>query len=154
MSALTRQASWSTAFTEPLARHTPDSARPVVLAIIKTIHTAIFAAVATQIVMIVWDGIRQRPGRRTAIALGVALGESAVYASNNQVCPLTPVAEELGAADGGVADLFLPDWASRRIPLVSGSALILGILLFARAKLNVTIDRPIHTPAESLDMIG
>ena len=129
MTAPTRQASWSTAFTEPLARRAPESARSIVLAIIKSIHTAIFVGVAVQIAVVVWDGIRQRPGRRTAVALAVALGESAVYASNNQVCPLTPMAEALGAEDGSVTDIFLPDSLSRRIPLVGGAAVIFGLAL-------------------------
>jgi hypothetical protein len=123
----TREASWSTAITVPLAVRTPPAARPAILALIKAIHTAIFAAVAAQIMMVLWDGIRQRPGRRTAVALAVALGESAVYASNNQVCPLTPLAEELGARDGSVTDIFLPERISRRIPLVGGASLALGL---------------------------
>jgi len=127
MTSSTRTASWSMAFTAPMARHTPRQARPAVLAAIKAIHTAIFVSVAAQIVVIVWDGLRQRPGRRTALAVAIALGESAVYASNNQVCPLTPLAEELGAADGSVTDIFLPKVVSSRIPLVGGSAVVLGL---------------------------
>jgi len=124
---LQRRAAWSGAITAPLARHTPPPARPAMLAAIKAIHTAIFFAVAVQIAAVLWDGLRQRPGRRTGLALAIALGESAVYASNNQVCPLTPLAEELGAAKGSVADIFLPDRVSRRIPLIGGSALVLGL---------------------------
>ncbi len=105
---------------------------------IKGVHTAIFASVGAAIAVLVWEGLRGRAGRRSIGALAVTLGETAIYLSNNQVCPLTPVAEELGAANGSVADIFLPDWASRRIPLASGSALVLGLVLFARAKLIVT----------------
>jgi len=133
MGQLARRAKWSGAITAPLARFTPPAARPVVLAAIRAIHTAIFFAVAAQIALIVWDGLRQRPGRRTALAFGIALGESAIYASNNQVCPLTPLAEELGAARGSVADIFLPDAVSVRIPLVGGGALALGLALNAWA---------------------
>ena len=92
-----RAAGWSGAMTAFLAQRTPGGARPAVLAAVKAIHTAIFAAVAVQIGVVVWDGLRQRPGLRTAAALAIVLGESAVYASNNQVCPLTPLAEALGA---------------------------------------------------------
>jgi hypothetical protein len=127
MTAPSRTASWSMAFTRPVARRTPEAVRPAVLAVIKAIHTAIFVSVAAQIVVIVWDGLRQRPRRRTALALAIALGESAVYASNNQVCPLTPLAEDLGAADGSVTDIFLPRVVSSRIPLVGGSAVVLGL---------------------------
>ena len=112
--------------------------RPAALLAIKGIHTAIFVSVGMALAVFVAEGLRGRAGRRAVGALTIVLGETAVYVSNNQVCPLTPVAEELGAANGGVADLFLPDWASRRIPQVSGSALLLGIALFARARINVT----------------
>jgi hypothetical protein len=136
MDRLARRARWSGAITAPIARHTPIAARPAVLAAIKATHTAIFFGVAAQIALIVWDGLRQRPGRRTALAFAIALGESAVYASNNQVCPLTPLAEELGAAKGSVADIFLPDAVSARIPLVGGSALAIGLALNAWAWLH------------------
>lgn len=138
-----RRPAWSGPLTSRLARATPVQQRPAALIAIKGIHTAIFASVGMALAVFVAEGLRGRAGRRATGALAIVLGETAVYVSNNQVCPLTPVAEELGAANGGVADLFLPDWASRRIPLVSGSALLLGIALFARARINVTL-RPPH----------
>jgi hypothetical protein len=127
---------WSGALTERWVRVIPVGGRAAALTTIKVIHTLIFASVAAAIALFVWDGVRQRPGRRSALAVGVALGETAVYVSNNQVCPLTPLAEELGAERGSVADIFLPDWFSRRIPLFGGSALIVGIVLHVRAALR------------------
>ncbi len=59
--------------------------------------------------------------------------KSAVYASNNQVCPLTPLAEELGASSGQVADIFLPSWFSRRIPILSVGILLVGLAFNTRA---------------------
>ena len=85
---------------------------------------------------VLWDGIRQRPGRRGAAAVGVAVVEAAVYVSINQVYPLTPLAEELGAERGSVADMFLPDWPSRHIPIVSVTALLIGLALNMRVMLN------------------
>lgn len=125
---------WSAALTTPLAKRVPGRARPATLAIIKAAHTAIFFSMGGLILLFAWDGARQRPRRRTAIAAGVALVETAVYASNNLVCPLTSLAEELGATSGSVTDIFLPDWLSRRIPLFSGSVLILGLVLNLRAR--------------------
>ncbi len=127
---------WSGALTEPLARLVPGAWRPAALEAIKGIHTAAFFSIGAAIVLFAWDGLRGRPRRRTAVALTVALAESAIYASNNQVCPLTPLAEELGAGSGSVVDIFLPDWISRRIPLFGGSALLLGVALNARALLG------------------
>ena len=97
------------------------------------VHTAVFLSVAGSIILFAWDGARQRPGRRKVIAAGVGLIEAAVYASNNQVCPLTPLAEELGASSGTVTDIFLPDQFARRIPLISSIVLVLGLALNARA---------------------
>jgi hypothetical protein len=124
---------WSGPLTTFLAERIPVPARPTALTVIKGIHTVIFASVAACIVIFLADGVLGRPGRRGMTAMAIALAESAIYASNNQVCPLTPLAEELGAERGSVADIFLPDWASRRIPLVGGSALLLALVLNLRA---------------------
>jgi hypothetical protein len=129
-----RRPAWSGPLTSGLAAAIPPERRSLALRAIKAIHTLIFASVGAAIAIFVWEGLNGRAGSRAVGALSVALAETAVYVSNNQVCPLTPVAEELGAERGSVADIFLPDWASRRIPLVSGSAVILGVALFARAR--------------------
>lgn len=128
-----REPVWSEALTAPIAERIPARLRPPTLAWIKAVHTAAFFSIAGLIVLFAWDGDRGRPRRRTAIAAGIALAETAVYGSNNLVCPLTPLAEELGAQSGSVTDILLPDWLSRRIPLFSSCLLVLGCVLNARA---------------------
>ena len=128
--------------TTPLAARIPVRWRLGAVRAIKAIHTVIFVSMAGLIVLLAWDGLRGRPRRRTAIAAGLALTETAVFASNNLVCPLTPLAEELGASSGSVTDIYLPDWLSRRIPLVSGTVLVLGLILNGRAVLR---DRRVST---------
>jgi len=49
-----------------------------------------------------------RPAPRTVVAGGVVLAESAIFVSNNQVCPLTPLAEQVGAKSGSVATSSCP----------------------------------------------
>jgi hypothetical protein len=129
----TRTPIWSQYITEPVARHAPAGWRPALLTAIRAAHTLIFVSVGAAIALFAWDGARGRTGRRPVAALGLALAESAVYISNNQVCPLTPLAEELGAERGAVADMFLPGWLARRIPIVASSALVLGLALNLRA---------------------
>jgi hypothetical protein len=107
------------------------------LAGIKAIHTAIFLSIAAAVLLSLWDGLRGRPNRRTAIAGGIVLAESVVYVSNNQVCPLTPLAEALGADRGSVVDIFLPQWAAARIPLVAGSAAVAAAFLNTRAAMRL-----------------
>jgi hypothetical protein len=111
----------------------PVERRRQALSTIKAIHTAIFFSISGAVLLTVWDGLRGRPRRRTALAGGVVLAESVLFASNNQVCPLTPLAEELGADRGSVVDIFLPDWAARRIPAVAGTAALLALVLNLRA---------------------
>jgi hypothetical protein len=128
-----RQPTWSGGVTRPLARVIPGCWRNQALVAIKGLHTAIFVSVFAAVVLTLWDGLRGSPGKRTAIAGGMVLAESALYVSNNQICPLTPLAEELGAERGSVVDMFLPAAVARRIPLVAGSAAVLSLALNLRA---------------------
>ncbi len=128
-----RQPVWSGLITHGLAaRVSPDRRQPTLRAI-KAIHTAIFVSIAGLVAAVAWDGARRDPRGRTAAAAAIAIAESVVYASNNRVCPLTTLAEELGAEDGSVTDLFLPDAVSRLIPAVAGTALVVGLALNLRA---------------------
>lgn len=134
--ATARQPTWSGYLTRPMARWIPGSWRTGALTAIKAAHTVIFLSISAAVILTLWDGVRGMPGRRTAVAGGVVLAESALYVSNNQVCPLTPLAEQIGAARGSVVDLFLPAAVARRIPLVAGSAAALAVLLNLRAVLQ------------------
>ena len=118
---------WSQLVTAPLAARISAGKRATVLVGIKAFHTAAFFSIGALVALFVWDGIRQRPSRRTGIAAVVALAETLVYLSNNQVCPLTPLAEQFGAESGSVVDIFLPRWISQRIPPISGSVLVVGL---------------------------
>jgi hypothetical protein len=131
-----RQPAWSGSITSPLARLIPADRHAEALSTIKAFHTAIFASIAGAIVLALWDGAQGQPQRRTAIAGAMVVAETAAYLSNNQVCPLTPLAEELGAARGSVVDMFLPAWAARRIPLVAGTTAFLALALNLRASLR------------------
>lgn len=133
MAADAREPVWSQHLTDPLARVIPAARRPVAVVAIKTVHTIAFVLIAAMIVLVAWDGLRGRATRRTVAATGVAFAESAVFASNNRVCPLTPLAEELGASSGSVTDIFLPDWLSRRIPVLFGGLLVIGVGLHLAA---------------------
>ena len=104
-----------------------------VLAAIKSIHTVAFGAIASSILLVLIDGFRGRPTRRTSAALAVALGECAVFAANGFVCPLTPMAERYGARRGSVSDIFLPDVVARNLTWSSSIILAIGIALNVRA---------------------
>jgi hypothetical protein len=124
-----RHPTWSGALTRPLAAVIPVEHRRTATRAIKAIHTAAFAIISTAILVFAWDGLLGRWSRRARLAATIAIAESVVYASNDQVCPLTPLAEALGAESGTVTDLYLPRWASDRVPLIGGSTLLVGMAL-------------------------
>lgn len=136
MTMTSRPPAWSGSLTTHLAARIQPSGRPAVLTAIRAVHTAIFASIAGAVALALFDGIRGRPSRRTAVAGGVVLAESALFLSNNQVCPLTPLAEQLGADRGTVVDLYLPPWAARRIPVVAGTLAVMALVLNVRAWMN------------------
>ena len=133
MTTAARQPVWSAALTRPIAAGVPERWHPAAWITIKAIHTVAFLSIASLVGIVAWDGLHQRPRRRTVVGAAVALGEAVVYVSNNPVCPLSPLAEALGARSGTVTDMFLPGWVSKRVPVVSGLTLVAGLLLNLRA---------------------
>jgi hypothetical protein len=128
MDDVRRRPLWSDVLTQPIARRVPERHRPTAVRAIRSVHTAAFALIAGCILVFTWDAIRGRGGKRSQVAAGIAITETVIYGSNNQVCPLTPLAEELGAESGTVTDIYLPRAVSVRIPLLGGSALALGLV--------------------------
>ncbi len=112
------------------ARRAPPRAfgRRSALGAIKLVHSAIFLVNSAAILHIFVAGLRNRPSRWTKPALTVALAESAVFVVNHGRCPLTQVAEALGAESGRVSDIFLPRWCADRIPQLCTPPLLIGVL--------------------------
>jgi hypothetical protein len=106
--------------------------RQVALAAIKAIHTVAFVVIAASGLLVLFDGLVGRPRQRTGVAAGIALTECAIYAGNGFVCPLTPLAERLGARKGSVSDIFLPDWFAQRLPIIGSTVLLTGLALNVR----------------------
>lgn len=95
---------------------------------VKLVHSAIFLSVAASILHVFHAGITGRGSRWTGFSLALALGESLVFAANRFRCPLTGLAENLGAESGQVTDIFLPRWLADRIPWIFTPPLIVGTL--------------------------
>lgn len=110
------------------ARPIPATARRAALAGVKAFHTAAFVVISGAIGVIVVDGLRGQPTARTGAAAGIALTECAVFAANGFVCPLTPLAERLGADRGSVSDIFLPDWLARNLTWIATPILVMGLV--------------------------
>ena len=78
---------------------------------------------------------RPRRGAAAGIPPHGAHGDcpEAAIGDDNHVCPLTPLAEDLGAARGSVVDIFLLAWVASLISIVAGSAALLALILNLRA---------------------
>jgi hypothetical protein len=99
---------------------------------VKTVHTAAFFSIASSLCYFTYTGLVRRSDRRAAIAAAVVTGEALVYAANGFRCPLTDVAQRLGAANPSVADIYLPRWVAAHIPHVTAPMYAAGLALHAR----------------------
>ncbi|MDH4116165.1 MAG: hypothetical protein OEX04_00815 [Acidimicrobiia bacterium] len=112
--------------------------RRIALPLIKLIHSAIFFVVEACVMIVLWDGIRRKRTRRTALAAGVVTTEIAVFLSNGARCPLTAVARNLGADSGSVTDIYLPKNLAHALPVIHAPLVAWALWLhrdaFRRAK--------------------
>jgi hypothetical protein len=105
--------------------------RPAAIVAIKAVHSLIFLVNSISVILVFWAGLSGRWSRWTSPALAAALIESGVFVANHGRCPLTGLAEDLGAESGRVSDIFLPRWLADRIPLIFGPPLTIGLVLLA-----------------------
>ena len=105
----------------------------LVLAGIKTIHSAIFATELTCIGWLMATGAIGRRDLTVALAAGVMAVQATVFVASHGTCPLTPLAERYGAKRGSVSDIFLPDVLARTLPVWSSALLATAAALHIRS---------------------
>lgn len=110
-------------------RRTPAAA----LSGLRAVHTAIWFSVEGCVVYLLVAGARGKTGRRSAQAATVVGLETAVFLANGAHCPLTSLAERLGAERAGVTDIFLPGWLARNLPALHVPVLLAAAGLHYRA---------------------
>ena len=106
--------------------------RAAALFAVKAFHSLAFWVIQTAIVYLIYKGVRRETDLCSAIATSIAAGETLIYAGNGFRCPLTGLAERLGAKRGSVTDIYLPGWLARNIANIYGPMFALGLLLHAR----------------------
>lgn len=99
----------------------------VEIALIKGLHTLLFLLISASILYVFWAGLSGRGLRRARPAAAIALLECAIVVANRGRCPLTDLAEHLGADSGRVSDIFLPRWFADRIPYIFTPPLVIGL---------------------------
>jgi hypothetical protein len=96
---------------------------------VKLVHTVIFWVLSACVAYALFSGVVGRINTWTWIAVGLVLVESIVLAAYGWTCPLTILAERLGATRGSVTDIFLPRWLADRIFPICGGTFALALLL-------------------------
>lgn len=114
----------------------PYGSSAAALLAVRTAHTLVFLGELAAIGWLVVSGALGRRDRSVAIAAGAVAAEAAVFVANQGVCPLTPLAERLGARSGSVSDIFLPDRVAHTIPIWSTGLVVLGLGLHLRAAIS------------------
>lgn len=109
-----------------------DSLRRAALITIKVVHSLAYFALEFCVGYVIYAGLTQRQDRKTALAATAIAAESLIFFGNGRRCPLTGLAEELGAAHGSVTDIYLPRWLASRIFTIHVPLVILAACLHAR----------------------
>lgn len=94
---------------------------------IKLVHSVIFWILSACVLLIVEGAVAGRATAWTWLAVGLVAAESIVLAAFRWTCPLTVLAERLGAERGSVTDIFLPKWAADRIFPVCGTTFVMAL---------------------------
>lgn len=113
------------------------------LVAIRVVHSLVFFAEEASVGYLLYASLAKRQGRAAAIAAGAIAAESAIYFANGQHCPLSGLAEDLGADHVSVTDIYLPRWIAMRIftynaPLVAVAALLHVRVFLARRAARTT----------------
>ena len=105
--------------------------RKSTLALIRTIHTAIYVVMASSTLSLVYAGMTGATGWWLLAALALLSIETVVFVGNGFRCPLTRLAVEYGAEKGYAFDTFLPERVTRHTFRVFGALMVMGLLLLA-----------------------
>lgn len=96
---------------------------------IKLVHTLIFVILSGCVLLVLYSGLVGSITSWTWAAVVLILLEGVTLVAFGWKCPLTLVAERLGAHDGAVVDIFLPKWLADRIFPICGTTFLVGCVL-------------------------
>lgn len=102
------------------------------LVAVKVIHTLAWFSIESCMAYLLYAGFAKRTDERAAAAALVVGGETLIFVANGLRCPLTDVAESLGAEDGSVTDIFLPRGLAHALPAIHVPLILLTVFLHRR----------------------
>jgi hypothetical protein len=114
------------------SQEAPAAGSDAALRAVKAIHTLAWFSIEACMIYVLYAGFARRSDRRASLAAAVVAAESLTFAGNGFRCPLTQVAERLGAERGSVTDIYLPRWFARNLPAIHVPLIGLAVFLHAR----------------------
>lgn len=99
------------------------------LAVIKTIHTAIYVIMVVSIFYILYAGLTRTFNTWLYIALTLLTIESMVFVGSGLRCPMTNLAKKYGDSKGYVGDMFFPEKYTKYTFRLFGALFGLGLLI-------------------------
>ncbi len=106
--------------------------RRAALVSVKAVHSLIYFSIEFCMGYLIYTGLKGQEDRRTAITAGVVAGETLIFLGNRCRCPLTGLAEELGAGSGSVTDIYLPKFLATNLPWIHVPLVMLALYLHIR----------------------
>jgi hypothetical protein len=113
-------------------RNWPLAVRRPLYVSVKAFHSLAFLILQTAILYLLYKAIRGESDRHAGMSAVLVGGECLVYAGNGFRCPLTGLAEDLGAEHGQVTDIFLPKWLANNIANIYAPLYAIALFLHAR----------------------
>lgn len=101
------------------------------MALVKLLHTLVWAVMAAAVGYVVYCGLTGAGGKPLAVCVGLILLETAVLLFNKWRCPLTDVAARYSAPDRDNFDIYLPEWLARHNKAIFGGLFLFGLALVA-----------------------
>jgi hypothetical protein len=108
------------------------AATNVIVRFVKAVHSLIYFSIEFCMGYLIYAGLTGHENRRTGIAAGVVAAESLIFVGNRCRCPLTGLAEDLGATRGSVTDIYLPRWLASNLVPIHVPLLALALYLHTR----------------------
>jgi hypothetical protein len=112
-------------------RRRRDLWRTAGLVAIKAVHSLVFFREEASVGYLLYAGVAQREEGLTALAATAVAAESVIFFANGRRCPLTGLAEKLGAEQGTVIDIDLPRWIAQRIITYNAPLVVVAAALHA-----------------------
>jgi len=125
-----------------IAELVPEEIRPHAASAVIALHMLAFLVIQAALFYLIYKGLRRRTDKCVGIAFLIAAGEVLVYVAGGFHCPLTTLAEDLGAQDGSVTDIFLPRLLADNAPSIFVSLFALGLALHAKSLIQPLGERP------------